>query len=301
MKAVTHNGVFHADDVFAAAVLRQIESLHLTRTRDPEVIAQADVVFDVGNEYDPERGRFDHHQGGLAVRPNGVPYAAFGLIWKTFGPRYVEMTRRDHAMRGDVDAVIERVDEVLVQPVDAADNGYAISNRIGECREFTVSAAISALNPTWTESETSPEGAFWVATGMAHDILRRVVKNVDAWVLAREVVQDAAEKAEGAVMVLDPFCPWQEHLFSTSGTDDILYVVFENKSGNPKWMVQCVPDAPGSFGKRKPLPESWAGLRGEELAAVTGCTSAVFCHKGRFICGADEFSDAMRMAESAAD
>ena len=34
---------------------------------------------------------------------------------------------------------------------------------------------------------------------------------------------------------------------------------------------------------KKKLPKAWAGLRNEELAAVTGVEDAIFCHTGRFI------------------
>jgi len=54
MKAVTHDGPFHADDVFADAVLRAaLSEVQLTRSRDTAVIASADLVFDVGGIYDP--------------------------------------------------------------------------------------------------------------------------------------------------------------------------------------------------------------------------------------------------------
>ena len=37
------------------------------------------IVFDIG------RGRYDHHQKDSRVRENGVPYAAFGLLWEELG------------------------------------------------------------------------------------------------------------------------------------------------------------------------------------------------------------------------
>jgi len=82
---VTHDGNFHADDVFSIAALKIIfPSFNLTRTRDAKVISQADIVIDVGNEYDPDKGRFDHHQrGGAGARENGIPFSSFGLIWQT--------------------------------------------------------------------------------------------------------------------------------------------------------------------------------------------------------------------------
>ena len=84
---VTHSGNFHADDVFSIAALKNIfPTFTLIRTRNLDVIAKADLVIDVGGEYDPEAGRFDHHQrGGAGARDNGIPYSSFGLIWKKYG------------------------------------------------------------------------------------------------------------------------------------------------------------------------------------------------------------------------
>lgn len=38
------------------------QDAEVVRTRDPELLAECDVVVDVGGEYDPERHRYDHHQ-----------------------------------------------------------------------------------------------------------------------------------------------------------------------------------------------------------------------------------------------
>lgn len=38
------------------------QDAEVVRTRDPERLAECDVVVDVGGEYDPERHRYDHHQ-----------------------------------------------------------------------------------------------------------------------------------------------------------------------------------------------------------------------------------------------
>ena len=37
------------------------------------------LVYDIGF------GKYDHHQENRRVRKNGVPYAAFGLLWEEFG------------------------------------------------------------------------------------------------------------------------------------------------------------------------------------------------------------------------
>ena len=46
--------------------------------------------------------------------------------------------------------------------------------------------------------------------------------------------------------------------------------------------IILVPGIEYSFGQKRPFPQSWAGLRNEELSALTG-EEAVFCHKNRFV------------------
>lgn len=101
------------------------------------------------------------------------------------------------------------------------------------------------------------------------------------------------------ISVLERFMPWDEHLFNSANpkAENILYIVFPSIRGG--YNVQAVPDAPGSFGQRKPLPEKWAGLRDQEMADVSGIKTATFCHLARFMCSAETFEDAMLLAEKA--
>ena len=74
-KGFTHGGKFHADDVFSTALL-QILRPDIQITRGFTVPDDFDgIVYDVGG------GMFDHHSEPRETRPNGVPYAAFGLLW----------------------------------------------------------------------------------------------------------------------------------------------------------------------------------------------------------------------------
>jgi len=113
---VTHNGNFHADDVFSIAALKSIfPSFNLIRTRDLDVIAKADIVVDVGGEYDAETGRFDHHQrGGAGERENGIPYSSFGLIWQHYGLEICEGNQE----------LVNALDAGLVSNIDAVDCGH---------------------------------------------------------------------------------------------------------------------------------------------------------------------------------
>lgn len=76
--AITHTGVFHADEVMATAILLKARGeLNLMRTfKVPEDISEDVIVYDIGG------GKYDHHQkGGNGARENGVPYSSAGLLW----------------------------------------------------------------------------------------------------------------------------------------------------------------------------------------------------------------------------
>lgn len=65
LKIITHSGKFHADEVFATAVLEILlgkDKVEIIRSRDNSVIDSGDYVVDVGGVYDPKTNRFDHHQ-----------------------------------------------------------------------------------------------------------------------------------------------------------------------------------------------------------------------------------------------
>mgnify|MGYP000526703625 FL=1 len=77
--AFTHSGKFHADDVFSSALLLYLNP-EITILRGNKVPEDFDgIIFDIG------RGRYDHHQKDSRIRENGIPYAAFGLLWEELG------------------------------------------------------------------------------------------------------------------------------------------------------------------------------------------------------------------------
>ena len=62
-----HGGAFHADDVFAVAILKSIyPDLRVVRTRDPKKLRGADARVDVGNKYNHKTKDYDHHQREMA-------------------------------------------------------------------------------------------------------------------------------------------------------------------------------------------------------------------------------------------
>ena len=137
---VTHDGQAHADDLFAYTVLKRLfPALFLVRTRDKEKIKNALIGFDVGMEYDHDRYRYDHHQNDKLLRDDGIPYSAFGLIWKHYGMNYLE------SLLGEIEKLPEiwkAIDNGLVRHVDIGDNGYVCDETKAVMHEFNMTRVL---------------------------------------------------------------------------------------------------------------------------------------------------------------
>ena len=280
---VTHNGNFHADDVFSIAAFKSIfPSFKLIRTRDKELIANADIVIDVGGEHDPDKDRFDHHQrGGAGERENGIPYSSFGLIWQKYGLEICQ---------GNQD-VANAVDAGLVSTIDAIDCGHVK----GVSEGISLSQTIGMFNPTWQE-EGDFDACFDEAVDFASTVLKRFIASANGGISAKAIVAKAIEKAEDPrVIVLEKYTPWKRTVHTLS--EEALYVVYPSQTG--QWRIQTVPVELDSFENRKSLPKEWAGLSDKELQDATGIGDAMFCHNGLFIAGAESFESTMKMASIA--
>jgi len=280
---VTHNGNFHADDVFSIAALKCIfPAFNLVRTRDLALISSADIVIDVGGEYNPESGRFDHHQrGGAGERENGIPYSSFGLIWKKYGLAICQNNQE----------VADAVDADLVSTIDAIDCGYVKALSQG----ISLTQTISMFNPTW-EEDSHFDVCFDEAVDFASRVLTRFIASASGGINAKDIVAKAIEDAEDPrVIVLAQYTPWKRTVHALS--EEALYMIYPSNSG--QWRIQTVPVEPGSFDDRKPLPKEWAGLSDKGLKDVTGIDDAMFCHNGLFIAGAESFESTMKMASIA--
>ena len=288
-KLVTHSGKFHADDVFATAVLKKVfGEVEVVRSRDAEVIAAGDIVYDVGREYNPETKRFDHHQqGGAGARANGVPYAAFGLIWKHYG--------RELCSNDDVWQVI---DEKLVVRVDATDTGYAspASSTVPTLEHYVLDTMAGAFNPTWTESYEDSYDLFMELVAFAGRLLEREIVRAEAYVLGKEKVEQAYEAAEDKeIILLDGGYSWREVLVSHP---EPKFVVYPEVDTN-RYMVQGVHASLSGYETRVSFPKSWGGLVDDELVAESGISGSRFCHTAGFLSVNDTQDGAILMAKKA--
>ncbi len=273
MLIATHNGSFHADEVFAIAAMKLLpEPVEVLRTRDREVLAEADMRIDVGFRYDPSNGDFDHHQREFDLaRENGIGYASFGLIWREFGARIC----------GDAE-VAEAVEQTLVQPVDANDTGQQIAKSLFEgVRPMNVNAVIGGFNSRWDEelSDEQERERFDAALDLAGGILEREIASATSGLKAVRLVREAIASADDPrVIELSQNVPWKQVVVTES--PEALFVIYPKRQG---FGLETVPRELGTFENRLDLPAAWAGLEHGELAELTGVPDALFCHAKRFL------------------
>ncbi|NXF68484.1 MYG1 protein, partial [Ciccaba nigrolineata] len=138
----------------------------VVRTRDPQRLAQCDVVVDVGGEYDPERHRYDHHQRSFtqsmrSLRPDKpwtTKLSSAGLVYCHFGSEILAGLLGQPEDGPVVTALYDKLYENFVEEIDAIDNGIAQAE--GEPRyalTTTLSARVAHLNPRWNDPDQDTE------------------------------------------------------------------------------------------------------------------------------------------------
>lgn len=292
MVILTHSGTFHADDVLASVVLAAaLGEATLVRSRDPDRIAGADIVFDVGGVYDPGAGRYDHHMRDRPLRPDGVtPYSSVGLVWRAFG-RAALAKLLDGPDPEEVDAVWRDIDEGLVLSIDRADNG------VEAMAPGHLSLVIETFNPAWTGPQDF-DAAFAQAADLARTVLLQACRTSLAGVQAAALVRQAAEAGEDPrILVLDRKLPW-ERAVHEDGLADALFAVYPNEGGTA-WYCRTIPPEPGSFAQRLGLPDAWRGLQDEAFRQACDVADGQFCHPAGFICGAASREGAVALAQAA--
>lgn len=243
---ITHNGSFHADEVFACAVLAIFHGeVDIVRTRDMSI--EADYCVDVGLNYDGIK-HFDHHQRDpRLIHDNEVPMAAFGLVWRHFG----------YAIAPD-DYAFNLVDNTLVSTVDAADNGMFLTNEYYS--PYSLSHMISDMNSDNIMSKEQDE-AFLEAVKVAKRIILNAVSKAMKDAKDYNEVKEIFSKVEGNLATFNKYLNFRNN---TKEFPNIRYIVFPTAG---EWRVQ-VTDS------------QW------NLEPFTSDNpDFVFCHKAGFIFG----------------
>ncbi|QJW83336.1 hypothetical protein HK414_01210 [Ramlibacter terrae] len=151
---------------------------------------------------------------------------------------------------------------------------------------------MSLLNTSWLEERELDAPAlaalqlerFHEAMAVVRRALQRFVLRAIGRAVAADDVRRAERPLQGRVLLLrEGGMPWTRVVVDEM--PDVLLVVYP-ESLRAQYQLRTVPAATGSFASRMDLPAAWAGLRDDQLSAVTGVSDAVFCHMNLFIAGA---------------
>lgn len=299
---VTHDRVFHADEIIATAVLRIVfPDAKIIRTREPAQLhalaGKPDTyLLDVGGQFNSEKGLYDHHQPqGAGYRNEAAkewPYATAGLVWRDFGSRAVGVLHPDLAPASR-DEIVSYLDDALIRYLDAVDCGVRLKTA-----GPTLSALIASFNTTWYEKEEGD--SFQLVLHLAQVILTNFIRRYAGKIMGRDKVREARPELDGSVLVLDTCLPWSGVV--AEEMPEVLFVAYpvmdERQSAySVQWQLRAAVNTDSTL--RMYLPQTWAGRDGGELVAVSGVQDAIFCHRSRHLAGAHSKQGILTMAEKA--
>ncbi len=273
MKIVTHSGNYHADDIFAVAVLLFVyPNSEVIRSRDEQIISSADIVVDVGSIYDPTKMRFDHHQiGGALTRENTIPYASFGLVWKEYGEK----------LAGSKE-VADEIEQKLILPIDATDNAVSVSVPVFDnINEYTIGDFFSSFK-TIKDTEPELQTTFMNMVALAQGVLTREINKSKVHAEERKIVEKVySETQDKRIIDLTSF----NIGFSSYGKvlvkhNEPIYVIHPH---DVRFAVRALPLDMNTFENKKPFPESWRGKTGTEFEEASGVKGSFFAHKSGYL------------------
>lgn len=294
---VTHSGGFHADELLSSVVLTRLyPSARIVRSREAAWITPSEdrIIYDVGRDYQPQLGIFDHHQKTPPLRDDGQPYSSFGLIWRHYGHEYLQSMGIPDA---DIAAIHSGFDADFVLPVDQVDNGTLSPS--GPLADLSLPLLLESLKPVFDDRDPDAEDrAFGQALVIARAFVEAAIGRKSAKLRAEAVVMAAIRDAgDSPILELPMGMPFRSAI-DKAGADHLLFVIHPRDSD---WTLTGIRRDPEGFALRADLPAAWAGLTDADLERASGVKGAKFCHNARFIAVASDREAVRKLADLAAE
>lgn len=196
IRVATHGCPQHLDELVAISLLRcwaeargcGIEVLFLTRQAILRQLPWFDVWIDVGQEFDPQRGRFDHHQ----QTPDVDGRSSAGLVFDTL---YADDPRREY-----LEPIIRYVDAI-----DAGSTSPCVNTEKGDRGRSMVS--VPALLKAVGGFEHDP-AASQRCLDLISPLVASWLRQAEAYLQAADVVAAAERVGRGIFLDTDePYGP----------------------------------------------------------------------------------------------
>ncbi len=213
----THDKKFHADDVGSISLLTSYYSqknmnINIIRSRNQSLFETSDILVDVGFEYDPDNGRYDHHQNNYneIFKENCIiPLSSIGMIWKHYGKELLLMyidTIKDiipkeiNNNHEHITNIHNKVYFKIIQEIDAHVNGIS-SIKGGEIifqENLHLSSIISSYNHTDVNNDEKQIQSFGRAVdffGQIFEIkLNEIIRKYFDTILSNSLLNKIIEK-----------------------------------------------------------------------------------------------------------
>lgn len=310
---VTHAGAFHSDEIMALVLLEEFylaqplrfEALsaeqtlavlqggprpalpprlgpdgledHRTgcwvvRTRNAEHLEAACanpevMVLDVGGQHDAAALNFDHHQSSMTdCWEDGTPLSSTGLVWRWL--------KEQGLLTIDPGEQLE-LEETLIRPLDAHDNGQAEFDVAGVCEDFNRLGSDNDIQLHQFQKAMAYVREVWgnhrfkaVARAQARPVLAQ------AW-------EQAQERGERFVVLEESLAyPDGTGLLKSISNDQALLLAIPGKGS--RFSVISVPEN-DRFSIRCPLPEEWRGQMDFDVELEGQPVRLAFAHKTGFM------------------
>ncbi|MDK9793894.1 MYG1 family protein [Vibrio sp. D431a] len=282
VKIITHSGSFHADEIFATALIKRFynSNVEVIRTREDSILSEAVQdpniwVVDVGRSYNERRRNFDHHQASFSKKwsKTEIPFSSCGLVWSY-------LKKKGFLSKKLSDGEVKIIEDKLIIPIDKHDNRVAtwpqsVMFKLANRNKNTIEDFHRAL----TIAEIHLEDTIYYAKQTELNIQR--IKDVEF--IENGLVAVVGEEIHNMINPL------------ANNTDAKVVIMPKTKDGdisNITWAIRSLP----SEKEGVLAPKEWRGLSSIELQEMSGLKSLDFTHKSGFLTIAKNRKDAEKVA-----
>lgn len=324
VRVLIHDGPFHLDEMLCVAIIEYFcrqagVAMDLIRSRDIDP-AEADVCIDVGLEYKPKLLRFDHHQSGGAGRraprilpsgeqQEGVSYSAIGLIWKHFGPEFVELVVSHETelrlSQKQIETIARHIDKILIEGICALDTGGAQALPSGNVIIQSFTAVVARLNPSWIEFNQGSESVSQKQLRMFEGALPFVMNVLIGFVLQSadfqrhrlEVTRAIMDTSDGILVLNTPTSAWRPLVKTHHKIQFVVQPQMDDRGG---WGVYAIASDGENGGRyRCVLPGKLTALTEPMFKAHTGVGGVTYVHENGFFAATTNKGSAIELAQYA--
>lgn len=289
--AITHSGIFHADDIFSTIFLSKLfPEINLYRAKEwndnktKQKIKK--IIYDIGY------GDFDHHGENAKIRENGIKYSSFGLLFEKYGKGYLKKYKDIN-----IDLAYQTFIKEFILQIDAIDNGI-FPEKNKDYSIFYLSEIIEMFNKTWLE-EKNEDATFLEAIQIGKLIFERIEKRIIDKLKAQEEVEKSIQNSQKHKLILSRYMPFMEFVIKSKNkkAEEIYFAIFPSNRGG--YNIKAINKEIGIYQNRIDFPKEWGGKNKEELFEITKIKTFRFCHPNLFLCSCDTLEDAIKIADLA--